>query len=468
MQRVSVNNRGLSIGGTGRFMLPTNRILSNTIDPDALLFIENASITTPSIQSAINTLVKDYKAGGVWNNLESSHPLVTDYKNQLTQSEDLSSSHWSKAAVTVSSVAQNTPIGTSTCYKIIPDATTNWHYLTRNIATMQYDDTLVLSCYAKANGYDWLRILVEDGAGGYARAWFNVNTGVVGTNNANSLTLISAVITAESDGFYRISIKVSCNGRGLNIWVSPSSVDAQAGTWLADGASSVFVTGLQLEYNDLTSYEAVTTSLMAEQFKWNLKNPLNTDAAHRIVWNNPIAGYSKKGYTGVPTINNWGDVKLPPATYISQNDAHLSITSQTDYGLTAQFIDFGLFDSTGAAASFHVTPGFSTQGMRVRVNSSSPTIARFNSTTLGTFLGNRVNSSEIELYTDGLLVGTESITSTGLSALSMYLGAINENGVATGKTLRRITLPTTGKGLTAGQALAMKVAHAKFNTALNR
>ena len=442
--------------------------ISGGVDPDALLFIEAAAITDGTSKSAINKLVKSFKAGGVWNNLEAAYPLIGDKINQLTQSEDLSSADWGKAAVTVSSVAQNTPIGTNTCYKIIPTATTTWHYLTRIIATIQYEDTIVLSCYAKASGYDWLRILVEDGAGGYARAWFNVNTGVVGTNNSSSLTLLDSVISAESDGFYRISIKVSGNGRPLGIWVSPSSADNQSGTWLGDGTSGVLATGLQLEYDTLTAYESVTTSVLADQLKYNLKNPLDTDAAHRIVWNNELAGFSKKGFVGASAVNNWGNIKLAPVTYISQDDAHISMTSGTNYGLGATWIDFGLFDTTGGAASFHVTPDFSTQGMRVRVNSSAATVARFNTTTKGTFMGNRVNSSQIELYTDGVLVGTESVASTGLSSLSMYIGAINQDGVAQVKTARRLTFATTGKGLTAAQALAMKNAIATFNTTLNR
>lgn len=442
--------------------------ISGGIDPDALLFYTAAGITDSTSKSAINKLVKSFKAGGVWNNLEAAYPLVGDKINQLTQSEDLSSADWSKAAVTVSSVAQNTPIGTSTCYKIIPSATTTWHYLTRVVATIQYDDTLVLSCYAKPSGYDWLRLLLEDGIGGYARCWFNVATGAIGTNNSSSLTLLDSVITAESDGFYRISIKVLGNARPLNIWVSPSSADAQSGTWLGDGTSGVFATGLQLEYDSLTAYETVTTSVLADQIKLNLKNPLDTDAAHRIVWNSEITGFSKKGYVGGNSLNNWGDIKLAPATYLSQNDAHLSITSGTDYGLTAQWIDFGLFESTGTSSSFHVTPGFDVQGMRVRLNSSVPTTLQFNTTTKGTFMGNRINSSQIELYVDGVLVDTETAASTGLSSRSMYIGGINENGTTTVKTARRLTFATVGKGLTSAQALAMKNAIATFNTTLNR
>ena len=83
-------------------------------------------------------------------------------------------------------------------------------------------------------------------------------------------------------------------------------------------------------------------------------------------------------------------------------------------------------------------------------------------------MGNRVNSSDIELYVDGVLVDTEAAVSTGLSALSMYIGGINQNGVVQVIPARRLTFATVGKGLTPAQALAMKNAITTFNTTLNR
>ena len=444
--------------------------ISGGIDPDALLFIEAAAITDGTSKSAINTLVKSFKAGGVWNNLEAAYPLLSDKTNQLTYTEDYSNAGWGKVAVTATSVSQNTPVGTSTCYNIVPTATTAWHYLSRSIPLAPYvDGDYVISVYAKANGYDWLRFVMEDGIGGFSRVWFNVNTGVVGTNNSGgSVYLKSVAITAESYGFYRISMVYQGDGRSLLLWTSPSSADNQSGTWLGDGTSGVLVIGHQLEFVSLSTYEPVTASVMASQAMYNLKNPLDTDAAHSIVWNSTLGGWSTKGYTESVNMNNYGNIKLVPATYLQQDNAHLSITIPIDYGLGAQFIDFGLFDSSGVASSFHVTPSFSTQGMRVRLNSSVPTTLQFNSTTIGTFMGNRVNSSQIELYVDGLLVDTETIASTGLSTLSMYIGGINENGLITVNPNRRLTFASVGNGLTAAQALAMKNAIATFNTTLNR
>jgi hypothetical protein len=336
---------------------------------------------------------------------------------------------------------------------------------------MYSDGYYNISVYAKANGYDWLRFVVEDGIGNFARAWFNVNTGVVGTygTSAYNMNLTNVSITPASNGFYRISFAYQYGGRPLILWTSPSSADAQSGTWLGDGTSGVLVIGHQLEFSTTpTTYEPVTASLMAAQMKYNLKNPLDTDAAHRIVWNSTAGGFTKLGYTTNQTIDNWGNIKLVPATSLLQDDAHLSIASSVDYGITAQWIDFGLFDSSGVASSFHVTPGFGTQGMRCRVNSSVPTTLQFNSNTVGHFMANRVNSTQIELYVDGALVDTETAASTGLSSLSMYVGGINENGVTTGKTQRRLTFLTTGKGLTATKALYLKTAIAKFNTSIGR
>jgi hypothetical protein len=440
-------------------------------DPDAEAYLLAAGITDNAMKAATNTLVKTLKLADVWDDLESAHPLLADKTNQLTYTEDYSNAAWGKAAVTVASVVQNTPVGTATCYNVIPTAVSAWHYLSRSLPLTLYGDGYyTISVYAKANGYDWLRFVVEDGIGNFARAWFNVNTGVLGTYGTSfAMNQINVAITPASDGFYRISFAYQYNGRPLLLWTSPSSADAQSGQWTGDGVSGVLVIGHQLEYSTTpTTYESVTASLMAPQMKYNLKNPLDTDAAHRIVWNNTATGFTRKGYTGVLAINNWGDIKLAPATYLLQDDVHLSMTSAVDYGLTATYIDFGLVDASGGVPSFHITPGFSTQGMRCRVNSANPTVLQFNSSTMGTFMANRVNATEIELYVDGALVDTETISSTGLSALSMYVGAINQNGAASVNSPRRLTFITTGKGLTVAKAAYLKSAITTFNNSIGR
>jgi hypothetical protein len=46
------------------------------VDPDAQAFITAASITNPTQQSAINTLVTDLKADGLWSKMKAIYPFV--------------------------------------------------------------------------------------------------------------------------------------------------------------------------------------------------------------------------------------------------------------------------------------------------------------------------------------------------------------------------------------------------------
>ena len=48
----------------------------NTIDPDAQAFLTAAAITDPTIISAINTLVVDFKNSGLWTKMKAIYPFV--------------------------------------------------------------------------------------------------------------------------------------------------------------------------------------------------------------------------------------------------------------------------------------------------------------------------------------------------------------------------------------------------------
>jgi len=58
----------------GRIQIYLN--IPSSSDPDAQAFLTAASITDPTISSAINQLVVDLKATGVWNSLNAIYPFV--------------------------------------------------------------------------------------------------------------------------------------------------------------------------------------------------------------------------------------------------------------------------------------------------------------------------------------------------------------------------------------------------------
>jgi hypothetical protein len=63
------------------------------IDPDASAFLTAAGITSPTITSAINTLVLSFKSAGVWTKMRAIYPLVggtaTTHKFNLKDPRDL-------------------------------------------------------------------------------------------------------------------------------------------------------------------------------------------------------------------------------------------------------------------------------------------------------------------------------------------------------------------------------------------
>ena len=68
-------------------------ISTPTVDPDAQAFITAASITDPTQQSAIDTLVTDLKGYGIWTKMKAIYPFVggtaTSHKFNLKDPRDL-------------------------------------------------------------------------------------------------------------------------------------------------------------------------------------------------------------------------------------------------------------------------------------------------------------------------------------------------------------------------------------------
>jgi hypothetical protein len=438
------------------------------LDPDATAYLNFINMQDATYRNETQKLVKGLKIDGNWNDMEVLLPLQTDQHNQLSYTEDITNAVWTKVATTVTNISQTTPAGATVCSKLVPTTGNTFHYVYQTIGTtIFYDETVTIFCQAKADGYDWIRLVFDGGNGTFGRAWFNVNTGAVGTSSAVGMTIVSTTITPSTNGFFQIALTLTGAERSGVVWFSPSSADNQSGTWAGDGTSGVLVTETQFEFGLLSDYEPVIgASFSGFQMSINLKNPQSTNAAHRVVWNN-ATGFSSKGYNGSVPSSNWGNMHLDPLTYLEKDNTHLSIFSLKEYGLRALWLDMGCFDSTANTGSLHVTPDFDAQGMRCRVNSSTPTSAHVNNVTTGMFMANRVNSTHIETYVDGILKTTEpAVSSTNLSPLNMYLGAINENGVATGKVGRRLGFATVGKGLTPTKALKLYNRILTFNNGI--
>lgn len=112
---------------------------------------------------------------------------------------------------------------------------------------------MTLSVYAKKNTSDWVALRFWDFASGKA-AWFNVNTGTIGTVQSD----VTAAITSIGNGWYRCSItrttlaSLAYNELDVMVTNADNTNDATAG-------NSVFLWGAQLEIaSTASSYQRIT------------------------------------------------------------------------------------------------------------------------------------------------------------------------------------------------------------------
>ena len=202
----------------------------------------------------------------------------------------------------------------------------------------------------------------------------------------------------------------------------------------------------------------------ASQHKFNLKNPLDTDAAFRLVFNGGWT-HSNDGITGNGTnafANSFFNLQ-----FLLQNNSHLSIYQKNNYTPSAAgCFDIGAYLETGinTSGAFIGTKVVGTLSRsRMFFNAMD-----FNLTdNKGYFLAN-TNSINSKYYKDSILKSTVSNSGVfPLDSRNIYIGAMNgstQTYFAPGK----YALASIGDGLTDTEATNFYTAVQNFQVTLNR
>jgi len=156
-------------------------------------------------------------------------------ENLLLQSNQFDTT-WLTIRSSVSSGATD-PFGGSNAWSFLTDNTANdQHYIYQGISQSGVG---TLSIYAKANGYNWLRLRLPS-----EEAYFDVANGVTGS----STTGISASITDVSNGWYRCEVAFSDMSTNPNVFMHIAEND---GDIIIDGTPSgndgLYIYSAQLE-----------------------------------------------------------------------------------------------------------------------------------------------------------------------------------------------------------------------------
>ena len=142
--------------------------------------------------------------------------------NLLQYSEQFNNAVYTTSNATITSNSITAPNDTLTA-DTITSTTIGSEARTRQTITQLGNSVYSLSCYAKKGNVDWfiLRNLAVNSAGG-SRAWFNLNTGAVGTTNSG----VSATIQNVGNGWYRCTIYGTTDATPLSLVdIAPSSSD---------------------------------------------------------------------------------------------------------------------------------------------------------------------------------------------------------------------------------------------------
>jgi len=201
----------------------------------------------------------------------------------------------------------------------------------------------------------------------------------------------------------------------------------------------------------------------ASQHKFNLKNPLDTDAAFRLVFN---GGWTHSANGVKPNgTNGFADTFVVPNVNLINNNTHLSYYCREN--ISGAFIDFGTQDGGSLSVYNYVGTYYSDQ-----YNTTSGRALSSNADTRGFIIGSRTASNIHKLFRNGSQIGTTNTgSSSGLNTIvrSIFFGAARWNSTSTlFFSSRQYSFASIGDGLTDTESSNFYTAVQNFQTTLGR
>ena len=194
----------------------------------------------------------------------------------------------------------------------------------------------------------------------------------------------------------------------------------------------------------------------AASSKWNLVNPLDTNAAFRLTFSTGWT-YSSSGITPNGT-SAYAETYFNPSVTLTTMSQHISYYSRTN-NTTSAIFDNGCQDDISPSigrnifACYYNTSTLS----RIQIQSLDANAVTFSETnSLGFILGSRTSSTSLKAYRNNTLKGTNTTNSTsGLCGNSVFLGGFNYRnnlGTTIYYGIRQCSFASIGNGLTDSEA----------------
>jgi hypothetical protein len=409
-------------------------------DADAQAFINATALTGTTEKTAVNNLVKNLKSYGLWSKMKAIYPFVSDQKNLSSYTEDFNSVGWQKAGNTVTVDTTIAPDGTTTA-DTVNTTSAGANYLAQQI-NVTPSTSYVFSFYAIKGTNSTPKYRVYNNSG-------------------------SADIVAETS--YGSLINTSTWTRVTVSFSTPTNCTSLSIYLLANGfAGTTILWGSQLEIGSTaTTYQKTSTtasSIFVQQFKYNLKDARDLDAAFRLAFNGTWT-YSKQGAT--PNgVNGYANTYLTPSTSLTLNSSHLSYYSRTN--TTGYITDIGA-DNGSKYFRLRLLQIATPYSWALITTTSSWASSNSVTDSFGFYLGSRTSSTKLILQKNANILNTSTVSETNaLPPNIVYLGALNSSNIASEFSNRQVAFSTIGDGLTDTEATNLYTSVQLFQQELAR
>jgi hypothetical protein len=202
----------------------------------------------------------------------------------------------------------------------------------------------------------------------------------------------------------------------------------------------------------------------ATTHKWNLKNPLDTNAAFRLVFN---GGWTHSSTGATPNgVNAYADTFLIPNSVLTQNSTHISYYSRINSNLTE--VEIGASNGPNATDNKLVLEIRTSGVTYYNINSTNIYLQALDTNSRAFYIGNRTASNVVNGWRNSSKIVTGTTASTTPSTANVYLGAFNRVGSVVFYSTKQCAFASLGDGLTDTEAGNFYTAVQAFNTTLGR
>ena len=299
-----VVNRYLpQVYGTPILHMPIN-MLSSTLDsrivydgPQIYYINRNGNL----VQSAANewplTFIDGVAVGRV--------PPEVSVTNRFLYSSNFSSSNWNKGLVSVS-VSETGVLTAAGTYDVTATATSGNHLINQTIdVSVGVGDKVTFSFFAKANGYNFIRIYVRELPTVLGSAVVDLRDGSIYSGPGGT------DVTDVGGGWFRISETITATedktmSIRMDAWIYSDGV---TGSFTGDGVSGVKLSAATVEVNKNTTSPVITDAVVVTRTAASAKVVMSGAASIDITYSDGsvINVLAVDGYATIPQADSaWG------------------------------------------------------------------------------------------------------------------------------------------------------------------